>query len=386
MGITQRRIRERIEDAERRLSPLAAKSRFTRGREREEEESPMRTAFQRDRDRIVHCKAFRRLKYKTQVFIAAGGDHYSTRLTHTLEVAQIARSIARALNLNEDLAEAISLAHDLGHTPFGHAGEMLLDRLYPGGFHHSEQSLRVVTLLEHDGEGLNLTWEVRDGLLHHSKERRGIEVVGRGFAHTIEGQIVRLSDTIAYLNHDLGDAVRAGILAEGELPPLCAKTLGTRHAMRIDTMVRDVIEHSWEAVRADEDSLNQSREEYASALAEVGQLADAGRPLVGMSERTLEATNELREFLFQRVYTESPAKAEEGKVQALLSQLYAHFVARPEDMPEEFRRNPRGEPIERLVCDYLAGMTDRYATEVFADLYLPRDRLRQGLPASPPAD
>lgn len=346
----------------------------------------MRTAFQRDRDRIVHCKAFRRLKYKTQVFLAAAGDHYSTRLTHTFEVAQIARSIARALNLNEDLAEAISLAHDLGHTPFGHAGEMLLDRIFPGGFHHSEQSLRVVTLLEHDGEGLNLTWEVRDGILHHSKERRAIEAAGRGFASTVEGQVVRLSDTIAYLNHDLGDAVRAGILAEGELPRLTARLLGTRHSQRIDTMVRDVIDHSWDAVRAAENSETQTRRQYEETMAETARLADEGRPLVGMSERILEATNELREFLFQRVYTESPAKAEEGKVQSLLEQLYAHFLAKPGEMPEEFRRNPRNEPIERLVCDYLAGMTDRYATEVFADLFLPRERLRLGLPDGPPAD
>jgi len=378
-------IRKRIEEAELRLSPLAAKSRYTRGRERAEEESPMRSAFQRDRDRIVHCKAFRRLKYKTQVFITGAGDHYSTRLTHTMEVSQIARSIARALNLNEDLTEAISLGHDLGHTPFGHAGEEVLDQIFPGGFHHSEQSLRVVTLLEHDGEGLNLTWEVRDGIALHSKERRAIEVAGRGFAHTIEGQIVRLADTIAYLNHDLGDAVRAGILAEGELPPLAASTLGTRHAQRINTMVCDVIDHSWDRVRAGESSEGQVAA-YEAEMARVAALADEGQALVGMSERVLAATNELREFLFRRVYTKSPAKADEGKAQALLARLYEHFCAKPTDMPEEFRGNPRGEPTERLVCDYLAGMTDRYATAVFEEIYVPRDRLALGLVEGPPAD
>lgn len=379
-------IRERIEEAEFRLSPLAAKSRYTRGRERAEEESPMRTAFQRDRDRVVHCKAFRRLKYKTQVFLAWVGDHYSTRLTHTMEVAQIARSLARALNLNEDLTEAICLAHDLGHTPFGHSGEEVLDRLLSEGFHHSEQSLRVVDLLEHDGEGLNLTQEVRDGIVHHSKERRGIEVAGRGFAHTVEGQVARLSDSIAYLNHDLGDAVRAGILGEDEVPAICAATLGTRHAQRINTMVCDAIDYSWAAVRAAEDSGGQSRQEYESLLAEVGSHADEGFALVGMSPRVLEATNALRDFLFARVYRESSAKAEEDKVKGLMESLYHHFRARPQDMPEEFRRNPRGEAPERLVCDYLAGMTDMYAVRVFQDLFLPRERPGYGLSEGPPAD
>lgn len=379
-------IRERIEETEFRLSPLAAKSRYTRGRERAEEESPMRTVFQRDRDRIIHTRAFRRLKYKTQVFLAWAGDHYSTRLTHTMEVAQIARSLARALNLNEDLTEAICLAHDLGHTPFGHAGEEVLDKLFGEGFHHSEQSLRVVDLLEHDGEGLNLTHEVRDGIAHHSKERRGIEVAGRGFAHTVEGQIARLADSIAYLNHDLGDAVRAGILSEGEVPPLCAATLGTRHARRVDTMVCDAIDYSWDMVRAGEASESQTRQDYDQSLAEVAGGAEEGRPLVGLSPRVLEATNALRAFLFERVYRESPAKPEEKKVQGLMERLYHHFCARPLDMPVEFRRNPRGEAPERLVCDYLAGMTDIYAVQVFQDLYLPRERPGYGLSEGPPAD
>lgn len=346
----------------------------------------MRTAFQRDRDRVIHCKAFRRLKYKTQVFLAPPSDHYTTRLTHTLEVSQIGRTIARALNLNEDLVEAASLAHDLGHTPFGHAGEDLLDKLYPGGFRHSAHSLRVVTLLEHDGEGLNLTWEVRDAILLHSKVRRGLEEAGHGFSHTLEGQIVRLSDSIAYLNHDLADAVRAGILEESEVPEVGRKVLGTRHSQRINTMVSDIVNYSWQAVRAAENSLGQSADEYKGLMEEVAEAADAGKPMIRMSPRVLEATNQLREFLFQRVYTHSPAKAEEGKVKALLERLYKHFLAHPEQMPEEFRRNPRHEPTERLVCDYVAGMTDRYAIRVFEELFIPRDRAFFGLPGGPPVD
>lgn len=379
-------IRERIEDAEMRLSPVAAKSRFARGREQPEEESPMRSAFQRDRDRIVHCKAFRRLKYKTQVFLSPAGDHYTTRLTHTLEVSQIARSIARALNVNEDLAEAISLGHDLGHTPFGHAGEDVLDRLYSEGFHHSEQSLRVVTVLEREGSGLNLTWEVRDGILWHSKERRGIETTGRGLAHTVEGQIVRLADCIAYVNHDLADAVRAGILSEDDLPPSCAAALGNRHSQRIDTMVRDVVETSWKRTRAGQSSWGQTVDDYRRSQEWVSRMAEEGRQLVEMSPTVLAATNELREFLFRRVYTQSPAKAEEGKVQSMLAQVYQYFRAHPEEMPLEFSRDPRGEPIERLVCDYLAGMTDRYATGLFAELYLPRSKARSHLEDGPPTD
>ncbi|MDA8219557.1 MAG: deoxyguanosinetriphosphate triphosphohydrolase [Dehalococcoidales bacterium] len=377
-------IRKRIEESEHRLSPLAAKSSYTRGRLRPEPESPMRTAYQRDRDRVIHCKSFRRLKFKTQVFLAPVGDHITTRLSHTMEVAQIARSIARALNLNEDLAEAISLAHDLGHTPFGHAGEDVLNRIYPEGFHHSEQSLRVVDFLEHDGEGFNLTHEVRDGILHHSKERRAIEAAGRGLAHTIEGQIVRLADTIAYVNHDLGDAIRAGILTLDEVPSRCLQVLGIRHSQRIDTMVCDVVDYSWDQVRAGEDSAGQGADAHARAMEEIARLADEGQALVGMSGEVLGATNELREFLFQRVYTDSPAKTEEKRVQAMLAQLYKHFCEEPAQMPEEFRRNPRGEPTERLVCDYLAGMTDRYARQVFEDIYLPRYKSRPGLPGGPP--
>ncbi|MHB1131983.1 MAG: deoxyguanosinetriphosphate triphosphohydrolase [Chloroflexota bacterium] len=378
-------IRARIEESEFRFSPLAVKSRFSRGRRRPEVESPMRTVFQRDRDRIVHSKAFRRLKYKTQVFLSWTGDHYSTRLSHTMEVAQIARSLARALNLNEDLVEAICLGHDLGHTPFGHSGEEVLDRLYAEGFHHSEQSLRVVDLLERDGEGLNLTAEVRDGILHHSKERRALEDAGRGFAHTVEGQVARLSDSIAYLNHDLADAVRAGVLDEREVPPLCVTALGTRHSQRINTMVCDVIDHSWAAVRAAEHSEGQTAGESAALLAELGAAADRGSPLITMGPRVLEASNALREFLFVRVYRDSPAKAEETKVQALMEHLYHYFCASPQAMPDEFRRNPRGESAARLVCDYLAGMTDLYAVRVFRDQFLPRTRpgygFGQGLPA-----
>ncbi|HLB28857.1 MAG TPA: deoxyguanosinetriphosphate triphosphohydrolase, partial [Dehalococcoidia bacterium] len=240
-------VRRRLEERERYLSPFAARSYESRGRERPEEPSPVRTAFQRDRDRIIHSKAFRRLKHKTQVFIAPLGDHFVTRLTHTLEVAQIARTIARALNLNEDLTEAVALGHDIGHPPFGHAGEEALAELLPGGFRHAQQSLRVVERLEKGGQGLNLTWEVRDGILYSSKAREDILAEGEGLPATLEGEAVRLADAVAYVNHDVADAVRAGILAEEELPQDVQDVLGTGHSQRINAMVCDIIEASWEA-------------------------------------------------------------------------------------------------------------------------------------------
>ena len=245
--IEQLNIRQMIEEREESLSPHAVKSRLSRGRVRNEEPSPVRTAFQRDRDRIIHCKSFRRLKHKTQVFIAPLGDHYVTRLTHTLEVSQIARTIARALNLNEDLTEAIALGHDLGHTPFGHTGEDVLNELYEPGFRHNEQSLRIVDILENDGRGLNLTWEVRDGILNHSKT--GVEnILGEGWGevNTLEGEIVKIADTVAYINHDIGDAIRAGIITERDLPIAAIRVLGLLHSQRINTMVCDIIENSWE--------------------------------------------------------------------------------------------------------------------------------------------
>ncbi|GAI21247.1 unnamed protein product, partial [marine sediment metagenome] len=245
--IGQLNIRQIAEEKEESLSSYAVKSRSSRGRLRPEEPCPIRTAFQRDRDRIIHCKAFRRLKHKTQVFIAPLGDHYVTRLTHTLEVSQIARTIARSLNLNEDLTEAISLGHDLGHTPFGHVGEEVLNELYHGGFRHNEQSLRIVDSLENNGQGLNLTWEVRDGILNHSKTRVDILGQGWGKVNTLEGEVCKLADTVAYINHDIGDAIRAGIITENDLPLSAITVLGRFHSQRINTMVCDIIDYSWAA-------------------------------------------------------------------------------------------------------------------------------------------
>ena len=312
------------------LSPLAALSQNTRGRERPEEECPLRTPYQRDRDRIIHCKAFRRLKHKTQVFLSPQGDHYRTRLTHTLEVAQIARTIARALRMNEDLTEAISLGHDLGHTPFGHAGEQVLDRLYPKGFRHYEQSVRVVEKLEKDGQGLNLTWEVRNGILCHT---RGEE------AATVEGRIVRLADKIAYLNHDMDDAVRAGVLSEGDIPLQAAMVLGETRTERIDCMVRSVVENSQDG-------------------------------MIRMREDVEEAFQILHDFMYERVYLNKQAKQEEHKVPNLLGTLYGYLLS-PGRLPEEMDFIIREEGVQRAVCDYIAGMTDQYAVELFRRVFIP---------------
>ena len=312
------------------LSPLAALSQNTRGRERPEEECPLRTPYQRDRDRIIHCKAFRRLKHKTQVFLSPQGDHYRTRLTHTLEVAQIARTIARALRMNEDLTEAISLGHDLGHTPFGHAGEQVLDRLYPKGFRHYEQSVRVVEKLEKDGQGLNLTWEVRNGILCHT---RGEE------AATVEGRIVRLADKIAYLNHDMDDAVRAGVLSEGDIPLQAAMVLGETRTERIDCMVRSVVENSQDG-------------------------------MIRMREDVEEAFQILHDFMYERVYLNKQAKQEEHKVPNLLGTLYGYLLS-PGRLPEEMDFIIREEGVQRAVCDYIAGMTDQYAAELFRRVFIP---------------
>src|SRR4030043_1608840 len=273
-------IRQRIEESENRLSPYASKSRLSRGRLKWEEPCSLRTDFQRDRDRIIYSNAFRRLKHKTQVFITPIDDHYVTRLTHTLEVAQIARTISRALNLNEDLTEAIALGHDLGHTPFGHVGEQVLDELCPGGFKHNEQSLRVVDLLEKDGQGLNLTWEVRDGILNHSKS--GIEILGEGWTEvsTIEGQVVKMADIVAYVNHDIADAIRADVIAEDELPPSAVNLLGKTTSQRINTLVCDIVSYS---------------------LASTGD-TNLKKPIIGMNPGILGVTNDLREFLFDKVY------------------------------------------------------------------------------------
>lgn len=323
------------------LCHRAAFSDRTRGRVRPLELDPYRTEYQRDRDRIIHSKAFRRLMHKTQVFLSPEGDHYRTRLTHTLEVAQIARSVARALRLNEDLTEAIALGHDLGHTPFGHVGEDAISDCYdelrsqypglPDRYHHNVQSLRVVEELEYDGRGLNLTWEVRDGILHHT---------GDGEPATLEGGIVRLADRIAYVNHDIDDAVRGGVLLEGELPESATAILGHTHGARIRTMVRDTIANSDDADR------------------------------IGMSEPVMAALLELRSFLFENVYLSKRAKEEEPKSEGVVKALFRYYLENGDTLPDEFHPTRPAELPQR-VTDYVAGMTDRYAIGRYEDLFVP---------------
>lgn len=349
-------IRQLAEEREESLSPCAQKSRMSRGRTRHEEPCSIRTAFQRDRDRIIHSKTFRRLKHKTQVFITPLGDHYVTRLTHTLEVSQIARTIARALNLNEDLTEAISLGHDLGHTPFGHVGEEVLDELYHLGFRHNEQSLRIVDLLENDGKGLNLTWEVRDGIVNHSKTRVSILGEDWGKVNTLEGEVVKLSDIVAYINHDIDDAIRAGNITEGNLPLSAVRTLGLPRSARINTMVCDIIDYSWAATgsRPPEDGSNI---------------------IIGMSPRVLEATNTLRDFLFDKVYNVQSARKEAEKAREVVRLLYNYFTKHEHGLPPEYRLH--SEEKERRVVDYIAGMTDQYALRKVEELALPQDKVKQ---------
>ena len=337
--IRQLNIRQLSEEREENLSPYAMKSKLSQGRLRYEEPCPLRTAFQRDRDRIIHCKAFRRLKHKTQVFIAPLGDHYVTRLTHTLEVSQIARTIARALNLNEDLTEAIALGHDLGHTPFGHVGEDVLNELYSQGFRHNEQSLRVVDLLENDGQGLNLDWEVRDGILNHSKTRGDILGEEWGRANTLEGEVCKIADMVAYINHDIGDAIRAGIIAESDLPLAAVKILGISHSQRINTMVSDIIDSSWAARGYDRMIID--------------------KPTISMSSQILEATNILREFLFELVYNVHSAQEEARRAREVIYLLYNCFKEHEDRLPPEYRAY--GDDMEQRVVDYIAGMTDQYA-------------------------
>ncbi len=345
--ISRLNIRQKAEEREAGLSPYAVKSSLSHGRLAYEEPDPVRTAFQRDRDRIIHSKAFRRLKHKTQVFIAPLGDHYVTRLTHTLEVSQLARTIARALNLNEDLAEAISLGHDLGHTPFGHIGEEVLDELYPQGFRHYEQSLRVVDLIENDGRGLNLTWEVRDGILNHSKPEE--ELLGQdwGKTNTFEGEVCKISDAIAYINHDIGDAIRAGIITEDALPKRATRVLGHSHRERINTMVCDIIENSW-AVSGYDDA--------------------NAKPFIGMSGSVVRATNSLRRFLFDKVYNVVSIQAEAEKARDTVRKLYRYFVEHQDRLPPEYRLY--SDDAERRVVDYIAGMTDHYALNLAQELSL----------------
>jgi len=325
------------------LSEKATFSARTRGRSREEPPCPIRTAFQRDRDRILHSKSFRRLKHKTQVFLSPEGDHYRTRLTHTLEVSQIARTISRALRLNEDLTEAVGLGHDLGHTPFGHAGEAILNEIVPGGFRHFEQSLRVVELLELEGKGLNLTWEVRDGILKHSKGTGAVFTKqDRGRPATLEGQVVRVSDIIAYVNHDIDDAIRSGLLEEGEIPGHLTEILGKTHSGRINTLVSDVI--------------------YAS----LEQNLDA----ITMSPSVLQAMLDLRQFLYRSVYALSIPKKELLKAKKMLSDIYYYSLENHESILTRFER--QGDSIEQAATDFLAGMTDRFAINLYGQLFLPK--------------
>ena len=338
--MVRREDTERLEDLT--LSPFAARSAKSRGRAREEEPDPLRTAFQRDRDRILHCKSFRRLSHKTQVFIGVQGDHYRTRLTHTLEVQQISRTIARALGLNEDLTEAIALGHDLGHTPFGHTGEGALQQVlrsygasHPGhpemSFHHNVQSLRVVDVIEKDGRGLNLTEEVRDGILHHTGKER---------AFTLEGQVVAIADRIAYVNHDIDDSIRAGIISRSDLPADACAIVGNTHSERITTMVNAMVS------------------------------ASDGKSEITMEQEVYDAMMDLRRFLFSNVYENSAAKDEEPKARRLVALLFEHYLGHMDEVPEEYRRISGGNDVTAVI-DYIAGMTDRYASTCFERLFIP---------------
>ncbi len=328
-------IREQLEQREiEYLSPYATYSKESLGRIREEEECDLRPVFQRDRDRILHSKSFRRLKQKTQVFLLPKGDHYRTRLTHTLEVSQNARTIAKALRLNEDLVEAISLGHDLGHTPFGHAGERALDEICPHGFKHNEQSVRVVQCIEKQGKGLNLTREVLDGILTHQTA---------GEPMTLEGQIVRLSDKIAYVNHDIDDAIRGGILSGSDIPPKYRKILGNSLKERLNTITHDVITNSMD------------------------------KPSIQMSEEMEEAVQGLRKFMFENVYRNSVAKQEETRAVMMIQNLYRYYLEHIEELPEEFLQlmEVNGDSKEQIICDYIAGMTDNYAVKTFREIFIP---------------
>lgn len=317
------------------LSPYAALSEKTRGRRRPEGPCPIRTDYQRDRDRILHCNSFRRLKHKTQVFLAPQGDHYRTRLTHTLEVSQIARTIARALCLNEDLTEAIALGHDLGHTPFGHAGERALNRVCPFPFYHHLQSVRVTDVLERDGKGLNLTFEVRNGIVCHSSGGND-----KAKALTLEGRVVRLSDKVAYINHDIEDAERAEVLSERDLPFEAVYVLGRTKSERLTTIIRSVVENSGDDIR--------------------------------MAPEVEKAHLALRSFMFEYVYTNPVAKGQEKKAEALIEKLYEYYLKNPDRLPEFYRGLMESFPKERVICDYIAGMTDQYAVSQYESLFIPK--------------
>ncbi|WP_394924259.1 deoxyguanosinetriphosphate triphosphohydrolase [uncultured Robinsoniella sp.] len=329
-------IREKAELREEQIfSPFASLSKNSRGRDRDEPQCDIRPVFQRDRDRILHCKSFRRLKHKTQVFLTPLGDHYRTRLTHTLEVSQTARTIAQALGLNDNLAEAIALGHDLGHTPFGHSGESALNEVCPLGFTHFEQSVRVVELLEKKGKGLNLTWEVRDGILNHRTS---------GSPNTLEGKVVRLSDKIAYINHDIDDAERAGILREEDIPLEYREILGFTIRERLNTLIHDIVRNS---------------EDKADII---------------MSTHIEEAMQGLRSFMFKQVYRNPKAKGEEARARNMLQELYRYYSRHLEMLPGEYLEliQKRNEREERVVCDYIAGMTDQYSINKFSELFIPK--------------
>lgn len=328
-------IREHTEALEKAyLSPYASLSMDSRGRDTEEPPCDIRPCYQRDRDRILHSKAFRRMKHKTQVFLAPRGDHYRTRLTHTLEVSQIGRTIARALRLNEDLTEAIALGHDLGHTPFGHSGEAVLNRICPYGFNHAEQSVRTVELLEKGGRGLNLTWEVRDGIRNHGTSR---------MPSTLEGRVIRRADKVAYINHDIDDAIRGHIITETEIPERFTSILGHSTKERLDTLIHDIIRNSF-----DRDDIIMSKDIEAAMMG-------------------------LRRYMFDHVYTNPKAKGEESKAQELLARLYEYYCTHPDRMSEEYVQliTAAGEPKEKVVCDYIAGMTDQFAISLYEDLCIP---------------
>ncbi len=340
------RVRRRIEEDEERLSPFAARS-ASATRPRPEDPSSVRAAFQRDRDRIIHTKAFRRLKHKTQVFIAPQQDHFVTRLTHTFEVAQVGRTIARALRLNEDLAEAIALGHDIGHGPFGHAGEEALAECLPEGFRHNYQSERVLDKLEHDGRGLNLTHAVLDGVRKSSKAREDVLAEGWGVPETLEGQVVKLADALAYLNHDVQDAIRAGIIGEDNLPGISQTVLGRSHGERLEVLVTDVVESSWAATGE-------------------GHAEDDPRPVITLSRTVHEAVNELREYMFQHVYLLAERRAEVEHAKNIVRFLFGHAVANPDSISSGY--SLPDDPLPRRAADFVSGMTDRYAIHLAADL------------------
>lgn len=328
-------VRIKLEEWEKEyLSPYATLSVNSKGRLRDEEQCDIRPVFQRDRDRILHCKSFRRLKDKTQVFLTPEGDHYRTRLTHTLEVSQNARTIAKALQMNEDLVEAIALGHDLGHTPFGHAGERALNEICNVEFKHNEQSLRLVDVLEKDGQGLNLTMEVRDGILNHQTS---------GMPYTLEGRIVRISDKIAYIHHDMDDAIRGGILREEDVPEKIRRTVGVTTGQRLDTFIHDVV------------------------------VTSMNKPKISMSEPVAEAMTELRQFMFDSVYTNPKVKSEEKKAEELIHTLYAYYLEHIDELTADMKLLlDRGETKERVVCDYISSMTDRYAIALYEELFIPK--------------